>query len=63
MEILNCLSTDDTRLERFLFGCKNSIERCKLILERYFSVRTAIPEFFAVRDPLAREIQECCEAM
>lgn len=54
---------DDTRLERFLFGCKNSIERCKLILERYFSVRTAIPEFFAVRDPLAREIQECCEAI
>ncbi|XP_071866087.1 alpha-tocopherol transfer protein-like [Bombus fervidus] len=54
---------DDTRLERFLFGCKNSIERCKMILERYFSVRTAIPEFFAVRDPFAREIQECCEAI
>ncbi|XP_033176303.1 alpha-tocopherol transfer protein-like [Bombus vancouverensis nearcticus] len=54
---------DDARLERFLFGCKNSIERCKMILERYFSVRTAIPEFFAVRDPFAREIQECCEAI
>ncbi|XP_076758667.1 alpha-tocopherol transfer protein-like [Xylocopa sonorina] len=54
---------DDSRLERFLFGCKNSIERCKLILERYFSVRTAIPEFFALRDPFAREIQECCEAI
>lgn len=54
---------DDTRIERFLFGCKNSIERCKTILERYFSVRTAIPEFFAVRDPLAREIQECCETI
>ncbi|KOC70981.1 Alpha-tocopherol transfer protein-like [Habropoda laboriosa] len=54
---------DDARLERFLFGCKNSIERCKLILERYFSVRTAIPEFFAVRDPFAREIQECCESI
>ncbi|CAK9824511.1 Alpha-tocopherol transfer protein-like [Anthophora retusa] len=54
---------DDARLERFLFGCKNSIERCKLILERYFSVRTAIPEFFAVRDPLSREIQECCDSI
>ncbi|CAL7938017.1 unnamed protein product [Xylocopa violacea] len=54
---------DDSRLERFLFGCKNSIERCKLILERYFSVRTAIPEFFALRDPFAQEIQECYEAI
>ncbi|XP_029044429.1 alpha-tocopherol transfer protein-like [Osmia bicornis bicornis] len=54
---------DDVRLERFLFGCKNSLERCKLILERYFSVRTAIPEFFAIRDPLSQEIQECCEAI
>lgn len=54
---------DDARLERFLFGCKNSIERCKLILERYFSVRTAIPEFFALRDPFAREIHECWQAI
>ncbi|XP_054001331.1 alpha-tocopherol transfer protein-like [Hylaeus anthracinus] len=54
---------DDARLERFLFGCKNSIERCKLILERYFSVRTAIPEFFSLRDPFSRDIQECCEAI
>ena len=54
---------DDARLERFLFGCKNSLERCKLILERYFSVRTAMPEFFSVRDPLSREVQECCQAI
>ncbi|XP_076165589.1 alpha-tocopherol transfer protein-like [Ptiloglossa arizonensis] len=54
---------DDMRLERFLFGCKNSIERCKLILEQYFSVRSSIPEFFAVRDPLLQDIQECCEAV
>ncbi|XP_076241573.1 alpha-tocopherol transfer protein-like [Calliopsis andreniformis] len=54
---------DDARLERFLFGCKNSLERCKLILERYFSVRTALPEFFAMRDPLLEDIQECCEAI
>ncbi|XP_017886406.1 alpha-tocopherol transfer protein-like [Ceratina calcarata] len=53
---------DDARLERFLFGCKNSIERCKSILERYFTVRTAIPEFFALRDPFAREVQECYQA-
>ncbi|XP_043247851.1 alpha-tocopherol transfer protein-like [Colletes gigas] len=54
---------DDARLEKFLFGCKNSIERCKLILERYFSVRTAVPEFFSMRDPFLRDIQQCCEAI
>ncbi|XP_031842533.2 alpha-tocopherol transfer protein-like [Nomia melanderi] len=53
---------DDARLERFLFGCKNSVERCKVILERYFSVRTAIPEFFSMRDPLSEDIQRCCDS-
>ncbi|XP_078033163.1 alpha-tocopherol transfer protein-like [Augochlora pura] len=54
---------DDARLERFLFGCKNSIERCKIILERYFSARTAIPEFFSLRDPLSKDIQRCCDSI
>ncbi|KAI4493797.1 hypothetical protein M0804_001973 [Polistes exclamans] len=54
---------DDTRLKHFLFGCKNSVERCKLILEKYFSVRTALPEFFSIRDPLSQDIQDCCESM
>ncbi|XP_051158078.1 alpha-tocopherol transfer protein-like isoform X2 [Leptopilina boulardi] len=53
--------SDDKRLGNFLFGCKNSIERCKLILERYYSARTALPEFFAARDPLTKEIQDCCK--
>ncbi|XP_063972270.1 alpha-tocopherol transfer protein-like [Diachasmimorpha longicaudata] len=54
---------DDARLEKFLFGCKNSIERCKLILERYFSARSALPEFFENRDPLGHDIQDCCDAV
>ncbi|XP_066581713.1 alpha-tocopherol transfer protein-like [Prorops nasuta] len=54
---------DDARLLKFLFGCKNSVERCKQILERYFSVRTALPEFFAVRDPLANDIQKCFKSI
>lgn len=54
---------DDSRLEHFLFGCKNSIERCKLILERYFSARTALPEFFSSRDSLSHEMQDCCDAV
>ncbi|XP_058802501.1 alpha-tocopherol transfer protein-like isoform X2 [Phymastichus coffea] len=54
---------DDKRLEHFLFGCKNSIERCKMIIETYYSARTALPEFFANRDPLARDIQDCCDSI
>lgn len=57
------LIVDDKRLLNFLFGCKNSIERCKLILERYYSARTALPEFFAARDPMAGDIQESCDAV
>ncbi|XP_011165153.1 alpha-tocopherol transfer protein-like [Solenopsis invicta] len=48
---------DDDKLERFLFNCKNSIERCKLILERYYTVRTSFPEFFAARDPTSQDIR------
>ncbi|XP_015520341.1 alpha-tocopherol transfer protein-like [Neodiprion virginianus] len=54
---------DDVRLERFLYGCKNSLERTKQMLDRYFTARTALPEFFAARDPLANDIQECCKAI
>ncbi|XP_043267889.1 alpha-tocopherol transfer protein-like [Venturia canescens] len=54
---------DDGRLEKFLFGCKNSVERCKQVLERYFSARSALPEFFANRDPLLPDIQTCCESI
>ncbi|KYQ46219.1 Alpha-tocopherol transfer protein-like protein [Trachymyrmex zeteki] len=49
---------DDNKLERFLFNCKNSIERCKLILERYYTVRTSLPEFFTARDPLSQDIRD-----
>lgn len=54
---------DDDKLERFLFNCKNSIERCKLILERYYTVRTFLPEFFAARDPLSQDIHRCVNSI
>lgn len=54
---------DDVKIERFLLGCKNSLERSKQMLDRYFSARTALPEFFAARDPLTNDIQECCKAV
>ncbi|KAL6445570.1 hypothetical protein ACFW04_000839 [Cataglyphis niger] len=49
---------DDGKLGRFLYNCKNSVERCKLILERYYTVRTSLPEFFTPRDPLSQDIQD-----
>ncbi|XP_029164450.1 alpha-tocopherol transfer protein-like [Nylanderia fulva] len=49
---------DDGKLGRFLYNCKNSVEKCKLILERYYTVRTSLPEFFTDRDPLSRDIQD-----
>ncbi|XP_034949865.1 retinol-binding protein pinta-like [Chelonus insularis] len=54
---------DDERLEHFLFGCKNSLERCKVILERYFTARTLLGEFFHSRDPCGQDIQDCCDAI
>nr|XP_012222946.1 PREDICTED: alpha-tocopherol transfer protein-like isoform X1 [Linepithema humile] len=54
---------DNDKLEKFLYNCKNSVERCKLILERYYTARTSLPEFFAVRDPLSRDIQDSCDAI
>lgn len=49
---------DDIRLERFLYGCKFSLERTKKILDKYYTVRTGIPEFFGNRDPMERQFQE-----
>ncbi|KAL0267299.1 UNVERIFIED_CONTAM: hypothetical protein PYX00_009611 [Menopon gallinae] len=49
---------DDGRLMTFLRGCKFSIEKTKRKLDMYFTMRTAIPEFFSNRDPFAPTVQE-----
>ncbi|XP_020284646.1 alpha-tocopherol transfer protein-like isoform X2 [Pseudomyrmex gracilis] len=54
---------DNDKLERFLYNCKNNVERCKLILERYYTARTSLPDFFAVRDPMSRDIKESYEVV
>ncbi|XP_037915849.1 alpha-tocopherol transfer protein-like [Hermetia illucens] len=43
--------TDDQFLVCFLRGCKHSLERSKEKLESYYTLRTAVPEFFTKRDP------------
>jgi hypothetical protein len=44
--------TDDQFLVAFLRGCKFSLEKVKEKLDMYYTVRTAIPELIANRDPL-----------
>jgi hypothetical protein len=53
-----CFS-EDARLERFLYGCKLSVERAKRVLDTYYTVRATVPEFFRDRDPLSRDMQLC----
>ncbi|XP_071443165.1 alpha-tocopherol transfer protein-like [Hetaerina americana] len=49
---------DDQRLMTFLRGCKFSLEKTKRKLDMYYTMRTALPEFFANRDPTRPEIQQ-----
>lgn len=50
--------TEDQFLLAFLRGCKYSLERAKEKLDTYYTVRTAIPEFFQQRDPNDAKLQE-----
>ncbi|XP_075227019.1 alpha-tocopherol transfer protein-like [Lycorma delicatula] len=55
--------TDDVVYERFLFGCKNSLEGAKLKLEQYYTARATMPEYFANRDPLDEELREALKTV
>jgi hypothetical protein len=47
----------------FLYGCKNSMERCKKVLDMHYTVRGAAPEFFKNRDPKSAEMQTCLSSV
>ncbi|XP_034827632.1 alpha-tocopherol transfer protein-like [Maniola hyperantus] len=49
---------DDQRIMTFLRGCKFSLEKCKRKLDMYFTMRSAVPEFFTERDITRPELQE-----
>ncbi|BET01458.1 SEC14 [Nesidiocoris tenuis] len=49
---------DDQRLMTFLRGSKFSLEVAKRKLDMYFTMRAAVPEFFANRDPTKPEVKE-----
>ncbi|CAK1590112.1 unnamed protein product [Parnassius mnemosyne] len=49
---------DDQCIMTFLRGCKFSLEKTKRKLDMYFTMRTAVPEFFENRDVTRPELQE-----
>lgn len=49
--------TDDQRLKTFLRGCKFSLEKVKKKLDMYYTMRNAVPEFFANRDASKPELK------
>lgn len=51
-------NTDDQRLKTFLRGCKFSLEKVKKKLDMYYTMRNAVPEFFANRDVDRPELAE-----
>jgi hypothetical protein len=57
------LFLDDCRIMTFLRGCNFSLEKTKRKLDMYFTMRAAIPEFFADRDITRPELQEILKLM
>ncbi|GAB0091091.1 hypothetical protein DMENIID0001_058940 [Sergentomyia squamirostris] len=49
---------DDQFLIAFLRGCKYSLQRAKDKIDMYYTIRTAIPEFFIDRDPQNKKLLE-----
>lgn len=49
---------DDQWLLTFLRGCKFSLERTKEKLDAYYTLRTALPEYFKDRDPMTKDVQD-----
>ncbi|KAJ9594065.1 hypothetical protein L9F63_014508 [Diploptera punctata] len=50
--------TDSQWLITFLRGCKFSLERTKEKLDMFYTLRTALPEFFTNRDPMLPATQK-----
>ncbi|XP_046682038.1 alpha-tocopherol transfer protein-like isoform X1 [Homalodisca vitripennis] len=44
-------------------GCKHNLERAKVKVDTYYSVRGSMPEIFQSRDPLGQEILEASKHM
>jgi len=67
LRILSCyvptIAVPDSQfLITFLRGCKFSLERTKAKMDMYYTLRTALPEFYLNRDPMLPEIQAILKA-
>ncbi|XP_026473073.1 alpha-tocopherol transfer protein-like [Ctenocephalides felis] len=54
---------DDQRIKTFLRGCKFSLEKVKRKLDMYYTMRNAVPEFFADRDVNRPELKEVMDVV
>ncbi|XP_049811842.1 uncharacterized protein LOC126259253 isoform X2 [Schistocerca nitens] len=54
-------AVDDSLIERMYINCKCSMERVKLGLDAYFSLKNRIPEFLMSRDARGTDIQFAME--
>ena len=58
----NLCVADSQFLVAFLRGCKFSLERTKAKMDMYYTLKSALPEFFTNRDPMLPEIQKILKA-
>nr|XP_018913551.1 PREDICTED: alpha-tocopherol transfer protein-like isoform X2 [Bemisia tabaci] len=57
IETHTILKRDDF-VRHVLILCKNSVEKCKNVIDMYYTLRGAAPEYYENRDPLRPEIQQ-----
>lgn len=62
IEIMNFF-TDEEILTHCLLRCKNSMEKCKIVLEAYYTLKSAMPEIYDNRDPYQPNIEQCMKGM
>jgi len=53
--------TDDEHILMFLRSCKFSLERCKEKIDKYYTVQTALPEWYHDLDPTSKQNKAALE--
>jgi hypothetical protein len=61
--LFSLYDADDERITTFLRGCKFSLEKTKRKLDMYFTMRTAVPDFFHDRDVTRPELKDILDLM
>jgi len=55
--------TDDSRLERWLIRCKNSLERTKQSIDLYYTLKTMTPELMSGWDTTSSWFKSIVDVM